>query len=367
MEYVQERITTLHDLREADRSVSADRAAVVVPMTEREYAGLAAERVLSELAALDPGQVVVPLRASAEAVPEFRAWLDGFDLELQTVWCDGPRVVDLLSDAGLDGPRGKGRDVWLALGVALATDAEQIVLHDADTETYDRSYVRRLLAPLVADTGFSFSKGYYARVEDDGLYGRLFRLFYTPLVRTLREAHGGPFLSYLDAFRYALAGEFAATREVAAGLRVQRQWGLEVGTLADAFDAVGAAGTAQVDLGSYSHDHRAVSGSTGLAEMSESVGATLLRAVEEHGVTPAYDTLPARYRETAESLVRSYAADAGFNGLPFDRAGELDQVAAYAEAIRDPEADTRLPPWRDAPLEPAGLAAAARADAAELS
>ena len=37
----------------------ADRATVVVPMTEREYAGLAAERVLSELERVDPGRVVL--------------------------------------------------------------------------------------------------------------------------------------------------------------------------------------------------------------------------------------------------------------------------------------------------------------------
>ncbi|MEZ3117079.1 glycosyl transferase family 2 [Halobaculum sp. MBLA0147] len=366
MEYVQERITTLHDLRDATRSVSVDRAAVVVPMTEREYAGLAAERVLSELAALDPGRVIVPLRASAEKVPAFRAWLDDFDLRLETVWCDGPELNDLLERAGVGGPRGKGRDVWLALGAALATDAEHVVVHDADTETYDRGYVRRLLFPLTEADGFSFSKGYYARVENDGLYGRLFRLFYTPLVRTLRERHGDPFLAYLDAFRYALAGEFAATRDVIRGLRVQRQWGLEVGTLADAYDAVGAAGTAQVDLGSYSHDHRAVSGPTGLSEMSQSVGATLLRAVEEHGIDPEYATLPERYRETAEALVRSYATDAAFNDLPYDRAGELEQVGTYADAVAEPGSDTRLPAWADAPVDPEAVVEAATEDLATV-
>ncbi|MFC6724661.1 glycosyl transferase family 2, partial [Halobium palmae] len=49
MEYVQERVTTLHDLGPADVDAATDRTAVVVPMTEREYAGLAAERVLAEL------------------------------------------------------------------------------------------------------------------------------------------------------------------------------------------------------------------------------------------------------------------------------------------------------------------------------
>ncbi|WP_435127968.1 glycosyl transferase family 2 [Halobaculum sp. D14] len=362
MEYVQERVTTLHDLGDAAPSAPTDRAAVVVPMTEREYAGLAAEQVLSELEALNPARVVVPLRASAERVPAFREWLDGFDLTLEVLWCDGPRVADLLAEAGISGERGKGRDVWLALGRAL--DEEFVVLHDADTTSYSRRYVQRLLFPLAHD--FSFSKGYYARVENDRLYGRLFRLFYAPLVRALRDAHDEPLLEFLGAFRYALAGEFAATSDVVASLRVQPTWGLEVGTLADAFEAVGFDGAAQVDLGSYEHDHRAVSGPTGLSDMSRSVGAALLRAVEERGVDPAYDTLPARYRETAASFIRSYATDAAFNGLEFDRAGERDQVETYADAIAPPGDDDRLPAWSETDLTPAEVAAAARADADDV-
>lgn len=367
MEYVQERIATLHDFGEATRAAAGHdaaptgSAAVVVPMTEREYAGLAAERVLAELESLDPARVVVPLRASAGRVGQVRDWLAGFDLDLDLLWCDGPRLTDALADAGIDGERGKGRDVWLALGRALDVDgAEYVVLHDADTTSYSREYVRRLLFPLAH--GYEFSKGYYARVEDGRLYGRLFRLFYAPLVRALREGHDDPLLAYLDAFRYALAGEFAATREVAASLRVQRTWGLEVGTLADAFETAGFDGTAQVDLGSYAHDHRAVSGPTGLSDMSESVGAALFRAVEERGVTPDYDALRVRYREVADSLVRSYATDAAFNGLTYDAADEREQVATYADAVHPPDADLRLPPWSADPLNPDEVFAAAAAD-----
>ncbi|WP_435063177.1 glycosyl transferase family 2 [Halobaculum sp. EA56] len=360
MEYVQERVATLHAFGEGAPDAPTDRAAVVVPMTEREYAGLAAERVLSELEAVDPARVVVPLRAPAERVGAFREWLDGFDLPLETLWCDGPRVADLLADAGLDGERGKGRDVWLALGRALAE--EFVVLHDADTKSYSRAYVRRLLFPLA--NGFDFSKGYYARVENDKLYGRLFRLFYTPLVQALRDANpGSEFLAYMGAFRYALAGEFAATSDVAASLSVQRTWGLEVGTLAAAYDEVGVDGAAQVDLGSYEHDHRAVSGPTGLSDMSESVGAALLRAAEEHGVAVDYDALPDAYRAAAESYVSRYAADAAFNGLSYDRPGEREQVRTYADAIAPPGPDTRLPSWEETTLSPDAVAEAADADA----
>ncbi|WP_313691264.1 glycosyl transferase family 2 [Halorarum halobium] len=392
MEYVQERVATLHEFDAGagtgrgsgagggsttggsatpagttaggkSWSLPTGRTAVVVPMTEQEYPGLAAERVLGELESLDLGRVVVPLRASPDRVGAVRDWLDGFDLPLELLWCDGPRLGDLLADAGVDGDRGKGRDVWLALGRALAED--YVVVHDADTTSYSREYVRRLLFPLAH--GYDFSKGYYARIEEGKLYGRLFRLFYAPLVRALRDEHDDALLAYLDSFRYALAGEFAATAEVAAAMRVQRTWGLEVGTLADAFATAGFDGSAQVDLGSYAHDHRAVSGPTGLSDMSESVGAALLRAVEERGVTPDYGTLRARYRSVADSFVRAYGADAAFNGFEYDAAGEREQIETYAEAVGPPREDARLPPWTDAPVDPDDVLAAAAEDVAAVT
>ena len=359
MDYTQERVATLHDYGDADPPAPAGRAAVVVPMTDREYAALATERVFSALERVDPAEVVVPLRAPAERVPDFRDWLSDFDLDLTLFWCDGPRVADALADAGLDGARGKGRDVWLALGVAARRDF--VVLHDADTETYEARDVRKLLFPLAR--GFDFSKGYYARVENDRLYGRLFRLFYEPLVAALRDAHDHRVLDFLGSFRYALAGECALTSEAARGLRVQREWGLEVGTLGEAYRLAGLDGAAQVDLGRYEHDHRAVSGPTGLSEMSEGVGSALFRAVEDAGVAVDYDRVRERYREHADRFVRAYGADAAFNGFDYDAEGERDQTGTYAEAVHPPGEDTRLPAWDDAPLDPETVAEAARADA----
>jgi glucosyl-3-phosphoglycerate synthase len=355
MDYVQERITTLHDLspitRPATPPVPTDRTAVVVPMTEREYAGLAPERVLSELESVDPGTVVVPLRAAAERVPAFVEWLSEFDLSLSVLWCDAPALADVLDDHGLAGRRGKGRDVWLALGQVL--DAEYVVVHDADTRTYTEDYVYRLLYPLAHD--HEFAKGYYARVENERLYGRLFRLFYRPLVRTLADAHEHPVVEFLGAFRYALAGEFAATSDLAERLRVQRTWGLEVGTLGDAFAVAGFDGSAQVDLGAYEHDHRAVSGPTGLTDMSAGVGSALFRVLADNGVELDFETLPGRYRESAAAHVRQYATDAGFNGLDYDRESELDQVDRYAGTIDPPGEDTRLPAWVETSLRPSAV------------
>jgi len=213
--------------------------------------------------------------------------------------------------------------------------------------------VPRLLAPL--STGHDFVKGYYARVEDRKLYGRLVRLFVAPLLRALEDSHPGGVVQYLSAFRYPLAGEFAVTAEAARRLPAQRAWGLEIGMLGETYRAVGPAASAQVDLGVHRHDHKPVGGRGGLSSMADQVGQALFRAVEDGGVEPDYETLPAAYREAGDRLVDQYAADAAFNGLDYDPEDEREQVRAYASGIRPPGPDTRLPAWTDTDLDPAAV------------
>jgi len=364
MEYVQERVATLHDFGDATPDAPVDRATVVVPMTERDHASLAAERVLDALAAVDPDRVVIALRASRAALPEVVDWLGTFDLSLEVCWCTADGVEEYLSDAGIDAPAGKGRDVWLALG--LACDSDYVVVHDADARSYAPSHVPRLLFPLAR--GHTFAKGYYARVENGRLYGRLARLFVAPLLRALRDERDAPILRYLDAFRYPLAGEFAMTGDLACSLRAQPGWGLEVGSLGEAFETAGFDGSAQVDLGTHEHDHRSVGGPSGLGDMSREVAGALFRALADHGLAPDFETLPGRYRAAADEMVAQYATDAAFNGLAFDAANEREQVATYAEAVEPPGPDRRLPAWADAPVDPGDVRARSReavADATE--
>lgn len=348
MEYVQERIATFHDYGGARPSAPTDRATVVVPLAERDHTSTATERVLRTLEDVDPERVLVPLRASESTVVPVTEWLESFDLDLTVLWCTAPSVEELLDDAGLNGVAGKGRDVWLGLGEA--SKSPYVVVHDADALTYDRWDVPKLLYPL--SSGYEFSKGYYARVENERLYGRLFRLFYTPLVQALAAETTDPFVSYLDSFRYALAGEFAMTGDLARKVRAPRDWGLELGTLGETFEYAGFSGTAQVDLGIHEHEHRSVEGSGGLSEMCAEVAATLFTVVEERGVTPDYGTLRERFRDRADRLVAQYAGDAGFNDFGFDREEEREQVARYADAVSPPSYDGRLPAWRDAPIDP---------------
>jgi glucosyl-3-phosphoglycerate synthase len=357
MEYVQERVATLHDFGGAAPAAPLDRTTVVVPLTARDHASLAAEHVLTVLDEVDPGSVVVALRADPDRVGEVREWVRALGVDAELCWCNAPAVESLLAEHGLDGPAGKGRDVWLALGVA-ATMGEFVVAHDADATTYGPEHVARLCFPLAHD--YSFVKGYYARVENRRLYGRLCRLLYEPAVDALADTVDAPVVDYLGAFRYGLAGEFAATSDVVRQLRAQRGWGLEIGTLGEAFAAAGFSGTAQVDLGVHEHDHRSVSGPAGLSDMAGEVAGALFRVLADEDVHVEYDALRDRYRETARRYVDGYALDAGFNGLEYDRSGEYEQVDAYAETIGPPGADERLPAWTGTDLSARTVRATAR-------
>lgn len=350
MEYTQECIATLHDLTGRSPRVSADRVAVVIPMTERDHATLASERLFSTLETVDPSRVIVALRAPAERAVTIQEWLSAFDLPLEVLWCNAEATQALLTDHGIDGTAGKGRDLWLGLGVAASEDA-LVLAHDADNRTVSPVDFARLLFPLKRE--YDFVKGYYARVENGRLYGRLFRLFYEPLLEALEEQTHASIRSYLAAFRYALAGEFGATASLVRQCRPEPDFGFEVGLLGDAFEHAGFEKSAQVDLGRYQHDHRAVSGASGLAEMSRAVGAAVFRVLDENDVSPDMPTLRERYFERAEALIQQYETDAAFNDLTFDVDAEREQVDAYADAIQAPDDDRRLPAWNETSLQPA--------------
>ena len=348
MEYVQERVTTLHDFGDANPAAPVDRTAVVVPLACADHGSPATQHVFSTLERIAPKRVVVPLRAPRERVIPISSWLESFDLSLSILWCNAPEVDALLGRHGVPTTAGKGRDVWLALGIA--SDSEYIVVHDADAESYDETHVPRLLFPLA--NGFSFSKGYYARVESDGLYGRLCRLFVSPLLSVLAAVTSDPLPSYLSAFRYPLAGECALTGALARQIRPPVGWGLEIATLADVYAHAGVTGSAQVDLGIHRHEHRPVAGVEGLGRMSAEVGDALFARLEAAGIDVDYDVVCDRYRDEAMGLIDQYAVDAAFNDLPYDLAGERAQVETYAEAISPPAESKWVPAWDSTDLDP---------------
>ncbi|MEF8781882.1 MAG: glycosyl transferase family 2 [Haloarculaceae archaeon] len=358
MDYKQEQIATVHNLTDGSPEAPLAESAVVVPIAGDTIEAIQPTHIFETLERVGSGEVIVPLRAPERATVAFSQWVRSLDLPVTVLWCNSDLVEEVLGRYGLDGEVGKGRDVWLGLGVA-ANRAEYVAVHDADTVTYRDSHVPRLLAPL--HSGYRFVKGYYARVEQRQLYGRLTRLFVAPLLRALSARHDEPILEYLSAFRYPLAGEFALTAETARKLRAQRAWGLEIGMLGETYDFAGKRGTVQVDLGIHRHDHRPVGGSNGLASMATQVGIALFRTLEDHGVEPTYDKLVDTYRDVGSELIEQYELDAALNGLSYDRASERDQVGAYAETIDQPGPDTRLPSWENTTLEPSKVVSASEA------
>lgn len=369
MEFAQESIATLHDFGAATPSAPVDRASVLVPMIGAEYGTAPAERLFEGLERVDPREVVVPLRARAARAVAIADWLETFSVPVRILWCSGPRITERLEDIGPHQNAGKGRDMWLGLGVARG---DYVVFHDADAATYEPVDTYKLLAPLEMGlegaapdepaSAFSFVKAYYARVENDRLYGRLTRLFYEPLVAALAGTHDAEFLTYLQAFRYALAGESAMTAPLARSMRVHPRWGFEVASLGEAYAFGGMAGSAQVDLGRYEHEHRSVEGPGSLSRVSVGVAEALFHALADHDVDVSFETLRDRYRRTAYRRIRAYAADSAFNDFEYDAEAERRQVQTYARSVTPPGVDDRLPPWKAVSLSADAVVRATRAD-----
>ncbi len=336
MEFVQERVATLHGFTDNTPPVPVEDVAVVIPVKGEDLGRRSLDDVLDTLVDVDPGRVVLSVRGSRGRVSDLRERVGRRSLDVEVLWCNAPALDEALRDAGVNGPTGKGRDVWLALAVAGASH-DIVVVHDADARTYDAGYVPKLAWAI--DQGYDFAKGYYARIERERFFGRLVRLVWYPLLSVLERSSVAPVVRYLGAFRYPLAGEFAIDSERIPELRLPPRWGLETGMLGEMYNHVGFDGSAQVDLGVHQHDHRPIRGGAGLEAMAAEVVGTLASILEGHG-----ETLPTAeaYATAAIEHLDRYATDAAFNGLRYDRTDERAQIEAYRSVVE--EGGRRLDP-----------------------
>lgn len=376
MDIKQEEITTLHHLHtdeeallESVREKAADRpVSVVLPMLYEELQNEALDDIVSELNTCDYlREVIVSLSAHTEQqFEEVKRFFSRLDVPSMVMWCNGPQVMELLEELQEEGldyvtAQGKGRDVWLAFGIATLR-AYAIVVHDADIKSYTRMYPAKLAYPLLdPELDFKFNKGYYARInfEQRKLYGRVFRLFLNPLLQALTDETGASsdFIRFLRSFRYPLSGEFALTSDIALDLDIPSDWGLEIGILAEVYRNITRKRICQTDLGFYDHKHQEVGDPTeGLIKMSRDIFKTLLRAlIEADNIQISKEfltSLQVVYRRRAQDCIRQYNADARLNNLQFDRHVEetlaerfsdnlLDAGTAYLEK----PVGTRLPDW----------------------
>ena len=351
-------ITTLHQLNdrpleklEADLMQFRKRRpmALVLPSLYSELQGPALSAMLDEIAEVPYlDQIVVGLDRANEA--EYRHALQFFSRLPQmpeVLWNDGPRLrkIDaLLSEKGL-APKemGKGRNVWYMFGYVLAAGkAKAVALHDCDITTYKRDMLARLIYP-VANPAFSykFCKGFYARVANDSMNGRVCRLLVTPLIRALKKVCGAnDYLDYLDSFRYPLAGEFSLQTDVIEDIRIPSDWGLEMGVLSEMHRNYATNQICQVDVAdTYDHKHQDLSledRSRGLSKMSCDITKSLYRKMATQGQVFSHEhvrTIKAAYYRIALDLVDSYYSDAAINGLKYDRHIEGSTVEVFAENI----------------------------------
>ncbi len=375
-------ITTLHRLGATDVprlerelvSYSSRRpVALVLPCHVRELREPALKGIVDVLRGVPYlRQVVVSVSGTDDRfdVVRLRTAFDGVrDLAGDPptlLWNGGERVESLyrrLREEGLDaGADGKGRSAWMACGYVLARDVARVIaLHDCDIREYPRELLARLCYPAAnPNLEYEFAKGFYSRVTDR-LYGRVTRLFMTPLLRAMKSVLGPlPLLDYLDSFRYPLAGEFAMTTDLARINRIPGDWGLEVGMLAEVYRNSSLKRVCQVELAAnYDHKHQDLSeqdASRGLHRMVVDIASSLIRNLASYGVEFSagfLNTLSAAYVRTAQDAIARYSDDAALNGLAFDRHEEEVAVETFTRAlrtaglsfVRDPMGAPQIPNW----------------------
>ena len=236
------------------------------------------------------------------------------------LWNDGPKLKKLheeLKEKGLaPNETGKGRNVWYCLGMCIARDeARSVALHDCDIKTYDRRMLAKLFYPVVNPFfNFEFCKGYYPRIANGKMNGRVARLLVFPLLTALEKTIGrSDYLEFMKSFKYPLAGEFSFRRNVLPELRISSDWGIEVGILSEMQRNFSPQNICQVDLADkYDHKHQDLSANNenkGLSRMSLDIIKTLIRKLATQGNTFSPETfrsLKATYYRYALDLIDIY-------------------------------------------------------------
>ena len=376
MDMKQDEITTLHDMHLDENKlmknmmdVSSERpVAVVLPMLYSEIKSNALANIVNQLNKCTYlNEVIVALAAKNEK--EFnhvKRFFSKLTIPKLIMWCNGPKIENLLTQLKSKGLnltkyRGKGRDVWLALGIANLRNYG-IALHDADIQGYTETIPTKLLYPILEpELDFKFNKGYYARVNlrRTIMYGRVFRLFLHPLLRSLVDVIGCEpnFVRFLRSFRYPISGEFALTSDLARDLDLPGGWGIEVGVMAEIYRNVAIKRICQTDLGFYEHKHQSIGDSSkGLVKMSGEIFKTLLRVlIEEDHIQisrPFLLSLRVLYLRNAQDCIRKYHADAHINGIAYDRHIEESIVERFSQEIMIAgnkyilkPVGTRIPDW----------------------
>jgi len=351
-------ITTLHKLR--DRPIEALEEelasyakqrpmALILPSLYSELEGPALPNIIEQLqSSTYISDIIIGLdQADRNQFEKARKFFDILPQRKHILWNEGEKLQGIhaeLEEKGLAPQQlGKGRNVWYCMGYALATNGcEAVALHDCDITTYDRYLPARLLYPVANPAfNFEFCKGYYPRIAQDRLSGRVTRLFVTPLLRALKKILGSTdYLEFMDSFRYPLSGEFSLRKDLMKTLRIPSDWGLEVGVLSEVYRNLSHHQVCQVDIADqYDHKHQTLSKENvegGLSRMSKEIAKSVYRKLATEGVDFSmgfFRTVKACYYRIALDCIEQYYFDAQINDLEFDRHGEEQCVEVFAQSV----------------------------------
>ena len=258
-------------------------------------------------------------------------------------WNNGPGfrgIYDQLNKAGFSIQEpGKGKNMFLSFGVAIALGAESIGLIDADIRTFNKTQLERLLYPVVA-LNYDFSKAYYARIKDREFYGRVKRLLLDPLLISLKrkftesqEEKMLRLIEFLLGFNYQLSGEVAFHVDLLKKMRFATNWGVEIFTLIEVYRKASSVAQVMFTRHPFDHKHQEISKedkSKGLNRMAVDIVTTLMNAlVIEEGIEISdtfFRDLAITYRAVAEEMIKKYSDDAAFSNLSYDRDREEEMV-----------------------------------------
>ena len=351
-------ISTLHDFKtrstiEIENDLlkfSKERKMeLILPSLYSELQGTALPKIVEEISKTKYlNHIIIGLDQANEKQAK-NSWK--FFKKLKTpftiLWNDGPRLKKLdkeLKKKDLSpNEMGKGRNVWYCIGMSIARDtARSVALHDCDIKTYDRRMLAKLFYPVVNPLfNFEFCKGYYPRVANGKMNGRVARLLVFPLITALEKTLGrSDYLDFMKSFKYPLAGEFSFRRNILPELRISSDWGIEVGVLSEMQRNFSPQNICQVDLAdSYDHKHQDLSiddQTKGLSRMSIDIIKTFIKKLATQGNSFSRETfrsLKATYYRSALDLIDIYRNDAEMNGLKFDSHTEEKTVELFAANI----------------------------------
>jgi len=353
------RITTLHNLstrtlEEMEKDLkyfsNIRPMGLILPSLYSELERPALTTIVNELKKVEYlNQIVIGIdQATREEFKHSIQFFSELPQQHDILWNDGPNLLAIdekLREKGLaPTERGKGRNVWYCMGYMLAKrNTQAVALHDCDIITYKRDMLANLLYPVSnPQFKYQFCKGYYPRIADNSMNGRVSRLLVTPLVRALSQQIGShKYLDFLDSFRYPLAGEFSMRHDVMESLRMPTDWGLEVGILMEMRKNYATSHLCQVDIAeNYDHKHQNLSSEDkekGLSKMSVEITKAIFKKLATDGINFTNESLrttKATYYRIALDLIDSYQNDAIFNGLDYKTHEEEKMVEMFAENIK---------------------------------